>query len=137
MAGNGCPCANKPESPSEPAATPCGTRPQRVEVVWDPLVLNGNTTQVSRAIPTRGANAFTLIIMTISSAGAIQTAFQAQVTNDGRNYANIGAAGQSTGVGYTVMGPITGNGSTAIRLVAVEQAGNTTMFTAVADFHCA
>ena len=136
MAGNGCPCANKPEIPSEPAATPCGSRAQHTDVVWETLVLNGNATQVSRAIPTRGANAFALIIMTISGAGAIQTAFQAQATNDGVNFTNIGSPGQATGVGYTTMGPITGNGFTHIRLVAVEQAGNATLFTVVAQFYC-
>ena len=136
MAGNGCPCANKPEIPSEPAATPCGSRPQRVEGVWGTLVLNGSTAEVSRAIPTRGANAFDFLILTISGAGAIQTLFQAQLTSDGVNFTNIGSTGQSTGVGYTTMGPITGNGSVAIRLVAVEQAGNATMFTVVVNFYC-
>ncbi|KAF0243731.1 MAG: hypothetical protein FD180_3147 [Planctomycetota bacterium] len=138
MSGNGCSCEGSPAPAAAPAAaTPCGSGAQYTHVVWESLALGANLTVVSLPFSARGANALDFIIMTITASGSIQTAFQAQGSNDdGSSWTNIGSAGQSTAVGYAVMGPITGNGFAKVRLVAVEQLGVTTMFTIVCRLFC-
>jgi hypothetical protein len=137
MSGNGCSCEGSPAPAAvASAATPCGSGAQFTHVVWETLALDANATQVSRPFSARGGDAFDFIILTIAAAGAIQTAFQAQVSDDGVNFFDLGSAGQSTAVGYVVMGPITGNAAAHIRLVAVEQAGNKTLFTVVSRVWC-
>ncbi len=104
------------------------------EVIWETLVLEANSTAISLPIPTQGANALEIAIMTINASGSIQTAFQAQIGSDGANWSNLGSPGQSISVGYISIGPIAGNGLPLFRLIAAEQAGSKSLFTASVRF---
>lgn len=138
MSGNGCSCEGSaaPAARPGPASTPCGAGSQVTHIVWETLSLGANLTQVSLPFSARGANALDFMILTISASASIQTAFVAQGSNDGTTWTSIGSAGQSTAVGYVVMGPITGNSFAWIRLVAVEQAGSTSLFTVICRLSC-
>ena len=137
MSGNDCSCAGPPApAAASSAATPCGDGAQVTEVVWETLALAASATQVSHPFSARGANALDIVILTINGAGAIQTLFQTQGSNDGFVWTNLGASGQSTAVGFTVMGPITGNSYARIRVVAVNQVANITMFTVILRLFC-
>ncbi len=136
MSGNGCSCAGSTGQLMELdlAAVPGSGGLQSTEVVWETLVLDANATEVSLPIPTGGANAVEIVVITINSSGSIQTVFQAQVGCDGAGWSNFGSAGQCTTIGITTIGPLAGNGSSLFRLVAVEQASSRTLFTIAVRF---
>ena len=137
MSGNDCACAGSPSpAAASSPATPCGSGAQFTELVWETLAIAASATQASRPFSARGANALELVILTIAGAGAIQTTFQAQGSNDGFDWTNLGSAGQSTAVGYAVVSPATGNAFSQIRVVAVNQVANATMFSAFLRLFC-
>ncbi|MEK7466882.1 MAG: hypothetical protein AAB074_05650 [Planctomycetota bacterium] len=137
MSGNGCSCEGSPAPAAESAsaATPCGSGAQFTEPVWDPLALAASGTVVSPPIPTHGANAFDFVAIVIFGA-SLQTAVQAQVSNNGLNWSNAGSALQITAVGYSASAAITGNSFAQVRFVAVESGGNPAIFSLVARFFC-
>ncbi len=84
-------------------ADPSGDAVQadRSVLVWDPLALAPSALQVSAALPLGGANALEFSAVVIGAAGAIQTLLQAQVSNDGINWANAGSSVQLLAFGNT------------------------------------
>lgn len=139
MSGNGCSCSSTPEAPSSaaPASNPCGSGSQHTVPVWQTLALGPNAVQVSAPFSARGGNALSLIITTIAGSGAIQNIYQVQISDEGTNWSNFGASGQATTVGYTVIGPLTGNSAAMFRVVVAEQAGSTSISTVMANIYCA
>lgn len=138
MSGNGCSCSSTPDAPSSaaPASNPCGSGSQHSESVWDPLALPGSGSEYSRAILTRGANAFDFILFGINSAGSYQTIVQAQVSSDGINWTNAGSPVQLLGPGYVASSAITGNGFWCVRFICLNQVANVTLFSCIVRFYC-
>lgn len=136
MNANGCSCTSSQAriTDADSLATPLSGVQQSGEVVWEALVLDAFSSAISLPIPTQGASAFEIGILTINASGSIQTAFQAQVSSDGSNWSNLGTPGQSLSAGYISIGPIAGNGFQLLRLTAVEQAGSRSLFTAFVRF---
>jgi len=124
-------------APDSSPRTPCGAGSERTVLVWDPLALAPSALQVSGALPLGGANALEFSAVVIGAAGAIQTLLQAQVSNDGINWANAGSSVQLLAIGNTAAPLITGLGARYFRIAAQNQTANAVVFIVAARLSCA
>jgi len=135
---SGCSCSSPaaPAADPAPVGAPCGSRSQRLVIVWDPLALAGSARQVSPAFPLGGANALDFTVVMIGSAGAIQVLYQVQVGNDGANWMDAGSSHQVLAYGNSASLAVTGLSSKYFRILVQNQNANTGVSMVVARLFC-